>query len=77
MAPTAEQCRVVGATGDGIPCGTIDNPIDARKGCVWQPSGFRLGQLALRNAYFCLGFGDIMAIGEGTFQTLFECQALP
>src|SRR5262249_27046814 len=61
---------------DGIAFGAIDNPIDAREAGLWQTSGFRLGQLALCDAYFCLGFIDIGAISEGTFQTLFERQAL-
>src|SRR5438093_1340488 len=66
----------VATTGDGIAFGAIDNPVDAREVCLWQTSGFRLGQLALRNAYFCLGFVDVGARGEGAFQTLFERQAL-
>ena len=65
-----------GTTSDGIAFGAIDHPIDAGEGGLWQTSGFGLGQLALRNADFCLGFVDIRARGEGAFQTLFERQTL-
>ena len=70
------QIRVVGTTIHGIARGTIDNAIDAGEVGMGQTSSFRLGQLTLREAYFRLSFGDIRAKGEGTFQTLFERQAL-